>query len=90
MQLSGDSNHSFRAALTSAAVPGEGQHISRADLESFKTKIDTLVSRATKLVKAGVQEDQLMSQLKTDDLGWKLNFSQEQIYEFYAELSRVR
>jgi len=73
-----------------AAVPGEGPQISRADLETFKTKIDTLVSRATKLVKSGVQESQLMSQLKTDDLGWKLNFSQEQIDGFYAELSRAR
>lgn len=35
---------------------------------NFKTKIDTLVSRATVLVKKGVPEDQLMAQLKTDDL----------------------
>jgi cyclase len=72
------------------AVPDEGLQISRADLETFKTKIDTLVSRATKLVKEGVPESQLMSQLKTDNLGWKLNFSQEQVHGFYAELSRTR
>jgi len=49
-----------------------------------------VVSRATRLVKAGIPESQLISQLKTDDLGWKLNFSQEQIHGFYAELSRAR
>ena len=74
----------------SAAVPGQGPQISKADLEAFKTKIDTVVSRATRLVKAGIPESQLISQLKTDDLGWKLNFSQEQIHGFYAELSRAR
>jgi hypothetical protein len=30
-----------------------------------------------------------MSQLKTDDLGWNLNFTPEQVDQFYAELSRV-
>jgi hypothetical protein len=68
------------------AVPGKGAAASRSDLESFKVKIDTLVSRATQLVKNGVGKDQLMSQLNTDDLGWKLNFSGEQLDGFYAEL----
>ena len=56
-------------------------------LEAFKTRIDTLVSRATVLVKNGVPKDQLMAQLKTDDLGWHLSFSGEQFESFYAELS---
>ena len=62
----------------------------RADLEAFKTKIDTLVSRATALVKKGVPKDQLMAQLKTDDLGWQLNFTGDQLDRFYAELSRTK
>ncbi|MGB9492501.1 MAG: MBL fold metallo-hydrolase, partial [Terriglobales bacterium] len=72
------------------AVPGTGPTITRADLEAFKTKIDTLVSRASTLVKNGVPKDQLMAQLKTDDLGWQFNFSGEQIERFYAELSDAR
>ena len=51
------------------AIPSNGPPVSRADLESFKTKIDTMVSRATGLVKQGVPKNQLMAQLKTSDLG---------------------
>lgn len=72
------------------AVPGMGPPISRSDLEAFKTKIDAAVSRATELVKKGVPKDQLMGQLKTDDLGWHLNFSEKQLDGFYAELSRLK
>lgn len=70
------------------AVPSFGPTISRAELEAFKTRIDTLVSRAGALVSKGVPEDQLMSQLKTDDLGWKLSFTPAQVEGFYAELSK--
>jgi len=72
------------------AVPGTGPTVSRADLEAFKAKIDTLVSRASELVKAGVTEDQLMAKVKTDDLGWHLNFTRDQVHRFYAELSQAR
>ena len=72
------------------AVPGTGPTVARADLEAFKTKIDTLVSRATLLVKNGVPKDQWMAQLKTDDLGWHLSFTGEQLDSFYAELSETK
>ena len=73
-----------------AVVPGTGPTVTRADLEAFKTKIDTLVSRASELVKKGVSKDQLMSQLKTDDLGWHFNFTADQLDSFYAELSGTK
>ncbi len=69
-------------------VPGMGPTATRADLEKFKTKIDTVVARAAGLVKKGVPKDQFMAQLKTGDLGWQLNFSADQVDGFYAELSR--
>jgi glyoxylase-like metal-dependent hydrolase (beta-lactamase superfamily II) len=72
------------------AVPGKGASVSRSDVEAFKTKIDNMVSRAGELVKNGVTKDQLMAKLKTDDLGWKLEFSPEQVDGFYAELSRSK
>ncbi len=68
------------------AIPSAGEPITRADLEAFQTKIDTLVSRATQLVKIGVPKDQLMTRLKTDDLGWHSDFTPNQIDAFYAEL----
>jgi cyclase len=71
-------------------VPGTGPIVTRSELEAFKNKIDTLVSRATRLVKKGVPEDQLMAQLKTDDLGWQLNFTGDRLDCFYAELSRSK
>jgi glyoxylase-like metal-dependent hydrolase (beta-lactamase superfamily II) len=70
-------------------VPGAGPTISRADLEAFKTKIDTLVSRATILLKKGVPKNKLMAELKTDDLGWRLNFTGDRLDRFYAELPRM-
>jgi cyclase len=70
------------------AIPGTGPTISRSDLEAFKTRIDTLVSRAASLVDKGVPKNQLMSQLKTEDLGWNLSFTPDQVDGFYAELSR--
>ena len=71
-------------------VPSQGPPVARADLEAFKTKIDTLVSRAAALVKKGVAKDQLMAQLKTDDLGWRFSFAGDQLDRFYADLSRAR
>ncbi len=67
-------------------VPGSGPPVKRADLEAFKSKIETLVSRAGGLVKNGTPKDQFMAQLKTDDLGWTLNFNQERANDFYTEL----
>jgi hypothetical protein len=61
--------------------------VTRAQLEAFKAKLDILVSRATGLVKKGVAKDQLMTQLKSDDLGWRFDFTSEQVDRFYAELS---
>lgn len=72
------------------AIPSTGPAITRADLEAFKTKIDTTVARATGLVKQGVPKDQLMAQLKTADLGWHMSFSGDQLDGFYADLSRTK
>jgi glyoxylase-like metal-dependent hydrolase (beta-lactamase superfamily II) len=71
-------------------VPSDGPPVSRAALEAFKGKVDTAVSRASALVKKGVPKDQLMAQLKTDDLGWRFDFSGPQLDAFYAELSQMQ
>jgi glyoxylase-like metal-dependent hydrolase (beta-lactamase superfamily II) len=71
-------------------VPGTGPSATGADLAAFKGKIDTLVSRATRLVKKGVARDRLMAELKTDDLGWRFDFTGDRLDRFYDELSRAR
>ena len=68
------------------AVPSTGPTIGRADLAAFKARIDTLVSRAASLVKNGVAKDQLMGQLQTADLGWRLDYTGDRLDRFYAEL----
>jgi cyclase len=52
------------------AIPGAGPLITKADVATFWTKIQTVIERAKELVKAGVPADQLLKQIKTDDLGW--------------------
>jgi hypothetical protein len=71
------------------AVPGAGPPLARSDIQAFKAKIDTVISRAMQLMKNGAAKDQLMAQLKTDDLGWRFDFTKEQVDGFYAELSRA-
>ena len=53
-----------------AAIPGAGPVLSKADVQGFRTKFSTVVDRATALVRAGVPKDQLLMQIKTDDIGW--------------------
>jgi hypothetical protein len=40
------------------------------------------------LVKKGVPKDQLMAQIKTDDIGWSLRVPQ--VEAFYDELSKAK
>lgn len=59
------------------AVPGHGNDpMTKADVQAFKTKIDTVITRLRELVAKGTPKEQLFAQLKTDDLGWNLNTPQ--------------
>jgi glyoxylase-like metal-dependent hydrolase (beta-lactamase superfamily II) len=71
-------------------LPGGGKLMTRPEVEAYQTKVDTLVSRARELVKNGTPKDQLMAQLKTDDLGWKLNLAGDRLDAFYDELSKAK
>ena len=62
------------------AIPGRGEPKSRADIEAFRMRFATVVSRASDAIKAGATRDQLASQVKTDDLGWQFN------PQFYGQL----
>jgi cyclase len=67
-------------------IPASGPLVGRADLEAFRAKLGTLISRAAGLVAKGVPKNQLMAQLKTDDLGWHLTYTGSRLDAFYAEL----
>jgi len=68
-----------------AAIPGNGDVLTKADVQAFKTKFDTVISRARELVRQGVPQDQLLAQIKTDDIGWAPRVPN--VGAFVAELS---
>ena len=71
-----------------AAIPGNGDVLTKADVEAYKTKFDTVISRARDLVRQGVPQDQLLSKIKTDDIGWTPRVPK--VDAFYAELSESK
>jgi cyclase len=68
------------------AIPGAGPILSKADVQAFKMKFDTVIDRARELVRKGVAKDQLLAQIKTDDIGWTPRIPQ--VDAFMAEISR--
>ena len=67
------------------AIPGAGPVLTKADVQAFRVKFDTVVDRLTELVRKGVPKDQLLMQLKTDDIGWTPRIPA--VDALYAELS---
>jgi cyclase len=55
------------------AIPGRGEPKTRAEVEAFRDKFATLLTRASDAIKAGATKDTLAMQVKTDDLGWTFN-----------------
>jgi glyoxylase-like metal-dependent hydrolase (beta-lactamase superfamily II) len=53
------------------AIPGRGEPKTRAEVEAYRTRFATVVSRAAEAVKAGATREQLAAAVKTDDLGWQ-------------------
>src|SRR3984893_7290827 len=62
------------------AIPGRGEPKSKADVQAYRTKFGTVVTRASDAIKAGATRDTLAMQVKTDDLGWQFNA------QFYGSL----
>src|SRR5580658_2102595 len=71
-----------------AAIPGNGDVLTKADVQAYKTKFDTVIARARDLVRMGVPQDQLLAQIKTDDIGWAPRIPK--VDAFYAELSESK
>jgi cyclase len=70
------------------AIPGNGDPISKADVQAYRDKVATFVSRAKEAIRNGTPKDQLMEQVKTDDLGWKPRVPN--VDPFYEELSKTK
>jgi cyclase len=70
------------------AVPGAGPLLTKVDVQVFRAKVRTVIDRASVLVKSGVPANQLLMQLKTDDLGWAPRIPM--VDAFVAELNAPR
>lgn len=71
------------------AVPSVGSPVGRAELASYRDRVQTLTSRATALVKAGVAQDQFLERLATADLGWTMHLDAETVGYLYTDLARA-
>lgn len=55
------------------AIPGRGEPKTKIEVQAYRDRFATLITRATDAVKAGATRDSLASQVRTDDLGWQFN-----------------
>jgi cyclase len=67
-----------------AAIPGNGDVLTKADVQAYKNRFDTMIAKARDLVRKGVPKDQLLAQLKADN-EWAPRVPN--VDAFYAELS---
>jgi glyoxylase-like metal-dependent hydrolase (beta-lactamase superfamily II) len=70
------------------AIPGRGEPKTKADVQAYRAKFDTLVKRAADAIKAGTTKEQLATQIKTDDLGWQ--FQPNFYSSLYDELTKAK
>jgi glyoxylase-like metal-dependent hydrolase (beta-lactamase superfamily II) len=55
------------------AIPGRGEPKSRPEVQAYRDRFATVVSRASEAIKGGATREQLAAQVKLDDLGWQFN-----------------
>lgn len=67
-------------------MPATGSLVSRAELETVKAKLDTLIVGAREFAKQGVPKDVLLSKLANGDLGWQLHLTRDELDHFCTEL----
>ena len=74
------------------AITGHGGVVPRADIEDFKKRMDTLISRATAVIRRGVPKEQLLAEINTDDIGFNITNEtwMNRLDPLYAELSPDR
>jgi len=69
------------------AVPANGQPITKAELQAYKDKIDSLVANAKALVQKGVPKQKILAMLNNQTPGLQINLGPEQLDHFYSEVS---
>jgi cyclase len=67
-----------------AAIPGNGDVLTKADVAAYKAKFDAMLTHAKELIAKGTPQDQFLAQMKTD-IGWAPRVPK--VDALYAELS---
>ncbi len=70
------------------AIPGNDDPQPRSYVQAYRDNLAKYVGRARAAVKMGVPKDQLMAQIKSDDLPFRLNLQGDALDGFYDELSK--
>jgi hypothetical protein len=55
------------------AIAGRGTPMTRADVQAYRAKWETFMTRVKDAIAKGATKDTLASQVKQDDLGWNFN-----------------
>lgn len=80
----------FDTLVPGHSAPNATETLTKAQVVEFRTKMNTLMTRARDLVKAGTPKEELLAKIKTDDIGWNVNNQQwgaaNRLDPFYAEL----
>jgi cyclase len=69
-----------------AAIPGHGPVLTKEHIRGFRQNLIVLRQRMTEVVKAGAKKEELLTKLKTDDLGWP--FPPERLNELWDEFGK--
>ena len=62
--------------------------MTKAEIQSYATKYNQFLDRALELIRKGTPKDQLVAQIKTDDLGFTPRIPN--VDAFYEDLSKLK
>ncbi len=77
-------------------IPGHGKIMTRAQFQTYRNRMDTLLQRLTQLVRQGTKKEEIAMKLKADDLGWDLNLPapnanfMQKVPQIYDEIAAKR
>jgi cyclase len=72
------------------AIPSGDAPKTRAEVSEFRRRMQILVDRAAHLVKNNVSKGEFKAQMKSDDLGWNLQVSEQEVDLLYRDLGQTR
>jgi len=70
------------------AIPGRGEPKTKAEVQAYRDKFASVISRASDAIKAGATKETLATQVKTDDLGPGFQFAGAFYTNLYDELTK--